>query len=303
MNAAQRTEFSEFIKEMNDSINELCIDCHEYYEDDAISSYDSDEIDEPDTDELGEDEYKYLTKIGAMSACKRALKKMLRLSKKSFKDTMRAAVSEMKEYFDEEMDDYLENVEDFIEDFSEDYDDYEFEDSYISDITASQKSRYFGNLLSPAVIDELKFKLNTCVTEILNSYKPSLPEDMFSLDSLMEQCEFDYDDDDRRYDFELSDACDTVTDALNNRIETTAEELFNEVDKACFNIISAYADKLKNALSNIYFNNYGEDAPSSALIEQFAVECLTPPEFDDDFDNFIDAFSDQPNSWIVYPWN
>ena len=302
MNASQKAEFYEFIQELNDSINDLCIDCHDYYEDEVYSAYDSDEIDEPDTDELGECEYKYLTKLGAVSACKRSLKKMLRIAKKSFKITIKDAISEIKEYFCEELDDYVEYISDFIEDFSDSFDTYEFEDTSLTDKIIPQRKKYFDDLLSDSIINKMKAELSHCISEVLDSYNPELPEDLFSVDSLMNECEFDFDEDDKRYDFELSDACDTVTDALNNRIETIAEELFDEINKRSFEIVSDYTDNLKERLCNLYFENFDDERLSEVEIEHFKAECLIPPEYDDDTDNFIDIFSDQPTSWIVYPW-
>ena len=297
-----------FIKELNVEVNDLCIYCRDYYEDDALSSYDSDSIEEPDSDEFGGDNYRYLTKAGAQSACKRAVKRVFSYVSREYEKTMKAALSEMKEYFSEEMPDYLENVQDFIEVFS-DYlescvvEDFALEDE-LKDLILKKRDVYFAELLDWEKMQcEMRTELDRRVNWALSAFKPVIPDDKALLDEMNASCDYDYDEDDKRYCFDIDEACDIASEHIEELIEGKAENLFNAAAAACLDLIESYADKVKAALLALYTdiveNETGQKLTDEE-IDQFREENLELPFYDD----CIEELSEEPKSktFIVYPW-
>ena len=104
MNASQKAEFYEFIQELNDSINDLCIDCHDYYEDeDTIITQFLDENDydiNTTNDQIIKDIEKFIGEEGLVDVpvkqvkenqkqLENIVKKQLTLKKKELKKKMR----------------------------------------------------------------------------------------------------------------------------------------------------------------------------------------------------------------------
>ncbi|SKC08372.1 hypothetical protein SAMN06296386_12020 [Lachnospiraceae bacterium] len=310
MNTDKIKVLENFISELNDETNDLCIFCRDYFDGDAMSSYDSDTIEDPDTDDFGADEYKYLTKSGAKAACKRALKKMTEYIKNEYEKTMKDVVSEMSSYLLNEIPEYLENVKDFIEIFSDDLsyctiEEMTIEDAEIKKVIFEKKEQYFGELLDQEkVIADMETELDRRIKWALSAFKPKIPAELIDLDNLLDLCEYDYDEDDKRHDYEIDEACDTVVERIEELIEAKAENLFNGAAAACLDLVENYADRIKDSLFNLY-TDIAETETGKALSdeekESFRKKNLCLPDYDDEPDD--EEAQPDKKTWIIYPWD
>ncbi len=308
MNTDKIKVLESFINELNNETNDLCVFCHDYYEDDALSSYETDMIEDPDTDDFGGDNYRYLTKSGAKGACKRAVKKVVSYVKREYEKTMKAAVSEMAEYLSDEMPDYLENVRDFIEVFSDELkdctvDENEIEDEALKQVIQSRSDRYFSEFLdTDKVIKEMTSELERRINWALSAFKPVIPDNVLNEEELFGLCYYDYDEDDRRYCYELDEACDLASERIDELIETKAENLFNGAAAACLDLIESYADKVKNALLEFYIDIVGETTGKEFSEEEicaFREKHLSEPVYTE----CAEAAGSENKTWVIYPWD